>query len=68
MLNRFDLKLLTDSGFQPSPSGASWFAEDKNNVEWQAYIVEGDHEITFERLEERGSMFLEREQFEELFV
>lgn len=66
-LTTFDIQLLRDNGFKASESGASWFGIDKTGEAWQAYVVEGDSRITFVGTNDRTSIFMERNRFDELF-
>lgn len=62
-----DIHLLRTKGFEPGFSGESWFGVDKEGNTWQAYVVEGDLRITFVSSEDRTSVFMERDKFENLF-
>lgn len=63
-----DVPLLRGTAFNLSPSGASWFGEDKEGNEWQAFILDGDTEITFRNMETSLSSYLAREDFVEMFL
>lgn len=62
-----DISLLRDRGFEAGFSGESWFGVDKNGETWQAYIVDEDIRLTFVASNDRTSVFMERDKFEDLF-
>lgn len=62
-----DIPLLSDYGFEPGQSGASWFGIDKTGECWQTYVVEGDSRLTFVGTKDRGSIYMKRAEFERLF-
>lgn len=66
-MTAYDLHMLRDYGFTISNSGASWFGEDKYGEHWQAYVIDGDHKITFVNEMDRESITMTRPQYEELF-
>lgn len=66
-MTSYDISLLRDYGFVAGSSGTSWFGLDKYGENWQAYVIDGDHKITFVNELDRESITMERNTFEELF-
>lgn len=62
-----DIPLLRERGFTPGFSGTSWFGIDKTGNTWQAYVVDDDNNLTFVDADDRASIFMERDRFENLF-
>lgn len=63
-----DSQLLRDAAFTLGVTGASWFGTDKDGQGWQAYVIDGDTNITFVPDKTRYSTFMSRAYFQELFL